>query len=46
MGRATLPPPPPGKVYIFRPWRKCPFTGKLLHARAFGLRAWPILVDA
>jgi len=36
---------PPGKKLIFRPWRKCPKTGRVLYARQFGLRAWPILVD-
>lgn len=37
-------PPPPGYRYIFRPWRTCPKTGERLYAKAFGLRAWPILV--
>jgi len=38
--------PPPGKKVIFRPWRICPKTGDKLWARAYGLRAWPIYVDA
>ncbi len=37
-------PPPPGFRYVFRPWRTCPKTGTRLYARAFGLRAWPILI--
>lgn len=40
------PPPPPGKRYIFRTTRKDPETGKVLYASAYGLKAWPILVDA
>jgi len=38
-------PPPPGMRYIFRPWRKCPKTGEIIYASAYGLRAWPILVE-
>lgn len=37
-------PTPPGYKVIFRPWRKCPKTGKMLYARAYGIKAWPILV--
>lgn len=37
-------PPPPGYRYVFRPWRTCPKTGSRLYAKAFGLKAWPILV--
>lgn len=37
-------PPPPGYRYVFRPWRTCPKTGTRLYAKAFGLRAWPILI--
>lgn len=37
---------PPGKKLIFRVWRTCPKTGRRLYAPAYGLRAWPILVDA
>ncbi len=44
MGKATLPPPPSGMKYIFRPWRRDPHTGKLQYAKAFGFKAWPILV--
>ena len=36
---------PPGKRYVFRPYRKDPVTGKVLWASQFGLKAWPILVD-
>ncbi|WP_210214545.1 hypothetical protein, partial [Sinorhizobium meliloti] len=46
MAKNVLPPPPPGYKYIFRPWRKCARTGKVLWARTFGLKAWPILVLA
>ncbi len=45
MAATPLPPPPPGQKYIFRPWRKCPKTGKVLWARNYGLKAWPILVS-
>ena len=37
--------PPPGKRYIYRTYRKCPNSNKLLWARDYGLKAWPILVD-
>mgnify|MGYP004476613977 CR=1 len=30
---------------IFRAWRKDPRTGKILYARNYGLRAWPIPVS-
>ncbi len=30
---------------IFRTWLKDPRTGKILYARSYGLRAWPIPVD-
>lgn len=35
---------PDGYKYIFRVSRKCPKTGKVLYAPAYGLKAWPILV--
>ncbi len=44
MATGSLPPAPPGYRYIFRPWRKCAHTGKVLYAKAFGLKAWPILI--
>lgn len=44
MAKGSLPPAPDGFRYIFRPWRKCAKTGKVLYAKAFGLKAWPILV--
>lgn len=34
---------PPGKKLIFRPWRRD--GERILWARDYGLRAWPILVD-
>lgn len=37
-------PAPPGYRYVFRPWRTCPKTGDKLYAKAFGIRAWPILI--
>jgi hypothetical protein len=43
---SKLPPPPAGMRYIFRASRKCPATGKVLYAKDFGLKAWPILVSA
>lgn len=27
---------------VFRAWRKDPRTGKILYARNYGLKAWPI----
>jgi hypothetical protein len=36
---------PPGKRYVYRPWRRCPNTKRVLWARHYGLKAWPILVD-
>lgn len=42
---ARPPSTPPGKKVIFRPWRKCSKTGKVLWASAYGLKAWPIYVD-
>lgn len=30
---------------IFRAWRKDPRTGKILYARNYGLRAWPIPIS-
>ena len=44
MAKRKLLSPPPGYRYIFRPWRKCPWTGKRLYASTRGLKAWPILV--
>lgn len=44
MARNPLPPPPAGYRYIFRAWRIDPTTGRKLYAKAFGLRAWPILI--
>jgi hypothetical protein len=44
MAKGTLPPAPPGYRYIFRASRKCGETGKVLYAKAFGLKAWPILI--
>jgi hypothetical protein len=41
----TFPPAPPGKRYIFRPWRHCPDTGRKIWAKHYGRKAWPILVD-
>lgn len=37
---------PPGHKVIFRPWRKCPKTGKILYASSYGLKVWPIIVPA
>ena len=41
-----LPPPPPGYRYVFRATRRDPNSGRILYARHYGLRAWPILVPA
>lgn len=35
---------PPGFRYVFRTKRICPRTGKVLYARRYGLKAWPMLV--
>lgn len=29
---------------IYRPYRKDPATGKILYAKAYGYRAWPIRI--
>jgi hypothetical protein len=42
--KTPLPPAPPGYRYIWRPWRRCPHTGRKVWAREYGLRAWPLLV--
>ncbi|BBF94211.1 hypothetical protein [Blastochloris tepida] len=34
-------PPDDSSGYVFRPWRKLP-DGRILWARAYGLRAWKI----
>lgn len=41
---AAFTPPPSGKRVIWRPWitRK----GKRIYASSYGLRAFPIIVDA
>jgi len=44
MAKKPLPPAPSGYRYIFRPWRRDPKTGAVLFAKAFGLKAWPILI--
>jgi hypothetical protein len=36
---------PPGKKLIFRAWRTDPVTGKILWAKMYGLKAWPMWVD-
>lgn len=36
---------PPGKRYVFRPYKDDPRTGQRLWARQYGIKAWPILVD-
>lgn len=36
--------PPTGKRVIWRPW--ITKNGKRIYARAYGLRAFPIIVDA
>lgn len=37
---------PPGKKLIFRPWYDHPVTGERIFAKRFGVRAFPMLVDA
>lgn len=36
---------PPGTRFVFRPWRRCPHTGRIMWAKAYGLRAWRIPVE-
>ena len=43
MTKKSLPPAPDGYRYIFRTWKKGP-DGRIMHASAYGLKAWPILV--
>jgi hypothetical protein len=45
MAKRPPKPPPPGKKYVFRPWREDPRTGRILYAAQFGFKAWPILAD-
>ena len=45
MAKRKFPPAPPGKRYVFRPWKRGP-DGKILYASTYGFKAWPILVDA
>jgi hypothetical protein len=35
---------PPGKRLVFRPWITLP-DGKRLYAKAYGKRAFPLLID-
>jgi len=35
----------PGKRLIFRRYRRDPRTGRVLDARDYGLKAWPMWVD-
>ena len=34
---------PPGMKLIFRPWRRDK-NGKIMWAKTYGLRAWPLIV--
>lgn len=36
---------PDGAKLVFRATRVCPKTGKTLHAKNYGLKAWPILIQ-
>lgn len=38
-------PIPDGMKLVFRPWRRTK-DGKILWAKQYGLRAWPMLVRA
>ena len=42
------PPRELGVRYIYRPWRRCPSTGRVLWARHYGLKAWriPVVEDS
>ncbi|WP_375631750.1 MULTISPECIES: hypothetical protein [unclassified Bartonella] len=30
------------KTYVFRTWRRCPYTGQKLYAKHYGRKAWRI----
>lgn len=36
--------PPPGYKLIFRPYFRCSKTGKIIWAKNYGIRAFPIVV--
>jgi hypothetical protein len=38
-------PLPHGVRYVFRPWRRCPHTGRKIWAKEYGLKAWRIPVE-
>ena len=42
--KVTLPAPS-GVRFVFRPWRRCPHTGRKLWAKQYGLKAWRIPVE-
>lgn len=44
-GKTMPPPPPEGVRFVFRPWRRCPQTGRKIWAEEYGLKAWRIPVS-
>jgi hypothetical protein len=36
---------PPGTRFVFRPWRRCPNTGRKIWAKNYGFKAWRIPVE-
>jgi len=44
MTKHSIPSPKPDLAYIYRPWRRCPATGRKIWARQYGLKAWRIPV--
>lgn len=36
---------PPGMKLIFRASKTCPRTGKVMYAKDYGLKAWPLFVE-
>ncbi len=33
------------KTYVFRTWRRCPYTGQKLYAKHYGRKAWRIPIS-
>jgi len=45
MRKKRTPPPYPEIRYVFRPWRRCPHTGRKIWAKEYGFKAWRIPVE-
>jgi hypothetical protein len=42
---SDTPPDKSGKRFVFRPWRRCPNTGRKIWAKEYGFKAWRIPTD-